>query len=171
MPRFTVFKSPRYCPNAAHYGHAKYQVSVGDLVLYRERYEGGTEGRRLARVLGLVNQLPDGKPAEKNLLLVLAASDMLNHAYERYVKIEDVLEVRSPSKSVFAQWFLSGPVPEPEVAIAAVKYGCVNDNYIDGHLEDGELKASFRAAAKEEGLSGQDRKSYSDSQDRKSYRT
>lgn len=146
MPRFTVFKKPRYCPNAAHYGHAKYSVSVGDLVLYRERHEGGTEGTRLARVLGLVKELPDGKPAGKNLLLVLAASDMLNHAYERYVEIEDVLEVRAPSKSAFAQWFLSGPVPDPEVAIAAVKYGCVNNNYIDDHLEDGELRASFRTA-------------------------
>lgn len=146
MARFTVFKKPRYCPNAAHYGSTKYQVEVGDLVWYRERHEGGGEGRRIARVLGLVNELPDGKPAGKNLLLVLAASDMLNHAYERYVKIEDVLEVRAPSKSAFAQWFLAGPVPEPEVAIAAVKYGCMNNNYIDDHLEDGELCPTFRDA-------------------------
>lgn len=146
MPKFTVFRKPRYCPNASYYGGSKHSVSVGDLISYRERYEGGTEGRRLARVLGLVNELPDGKPAGKNLLLVLAASDMMNHAYERYVEIEDVLEVRSPSQSAFAQWFLAGPMPEPEVALAAVKYGCVNDSYIDDHLEDGELRASFRTA-------------------------
>lgn len=146
MAKYTIFKKPRYCRNAAHYGGSKYAVSVGDLILYRERYEDGTEGRRLARVLGLVNELPDGKPAGKNLLLVLAASDMLNHAYERFVKLEDVLEIRTPGQSVFTQWFLSGPMPHPEIAIAAVRYGCVNDSYIDDHLEDGELKDTFRTA-------------------------
>jgi len=144
MARYTIFKKPRFCPNATHYGGSKYAASVGDLILYRERYEGGTEGSRLARVLGLANELPDRSDPGKDTLVVLAASDMMNYAYERFVKLEDVLEIREPSQSAFARWFLSGPMPHPDVAIAAVKYGCVNNSYLDDHLEDGELKASFR---------------------------
>lgn len=143
MGDYTIFKAPRFCPQVHALGSDKSQVSVGDLILYEERYEGGATGRRLARVLGLANRCPDGSE-HKDMLVVLAVDDMLDFAYERFVKLDDVLRVRAPSDSVFAQWFLSGPISRPEVVIAAVKYGCVNNRYIDEHLQDGELKDSFR---------------------------
>lgn len=143
MGDYTIFKRPRFCPQVRALGSDKSQVSVGDLILYKERYMDDTTGRRLARVLGLVNRCPDGS-RHKDMLVVLAVDDMLDFAYERFVKLDDVIRVRAPSKSVFAQWFLAGPVSRPEVVITAVKYGCVNDRYIDKHLQDGELKDSFR---------------------------
>jgi hypothetical protein len=143
MGDYTIFKAPRFCPQAQAVGSDKCSVSVGDLILYEERYEDGTSGSRLGRVLGLANRCPDGSE-HKDMLVVLAADDMLSFAYERFIKLGDVLRVRAPSQSAFTRWLLSGPVPRPEVAIAAVRYGCVNERYIDEHLQDGELKASFR---------------------------
>lgn len=147
MADFTIFRTPIWCPGAHASGSDKRAVSVGDLVLYRESYADGSEGRRLARVLGRARgRLPDGSDPGKDTLVVLAVDEMMAFAYERYVSVADVVRVRAPSKSAFARWFLSGPVPRPEVAIAAVKYGCVNDRYVDDHLEGGELRATFRNA-------------------------
>jgi hypothetical protein len=143
MGDYTIFKRPRYCPNARAFGFSKHSVEVGDLVLYREEYVDGTAGRRLARVLGLANRCPDGSE-HGDMLAVLAANDMMTCAYERFVKLADVEEVRAPSESAFAAWFLSGPVPRPEVAIDAVKYGAMNDRAIDRYLQDGELRKTFR---------------------------
>lgn len=152
MPKFTIFKTPRYCPNARDIGHDKHSVEVGDLIVYQHGYgeeERPAAHRQFARVLGLAaGPLPDGSDPGRDTLVVLAADEMLTHAYERYVKLSDVVRVRAPSKSAFAQWFLQGPPPHPEVAIAAVRYGCVNDSYIDKHLQDGELRKSFRDADK-----------------------
>jgi hypothetical protein len=143
MGDYTIFKRPRYCPNARAFGFSKHSVEVGDLVLYREEYVDGTAGHRLARVLGLANRCPDGSE-HGDMLVVLAANDMMSCAYERFVKLADVEEVRAPSKSAFAAWFLSGPMPRPEVAIDAVRYGAVNDRAIDRYLQDGELHKTFR---------------------------
>lgn len=143
MGDYTIFKTPRFCPQAHQLGSDKCQVSVGDLILYREDYVGGRDGQRLARVLGLANRCPDGSE-HKDMLVVLAVDDMMSHAYERFVKIDDVLRVRAPSDSVFAQWFLSGPMPRPELAIEAVKYGAMNSRAIDKYLQDGELRKTFR---------------------------
>jgi hypothetical protein len=145
MADYTIFKSPRYCPNASHTGYDKHSVSVGDLIMYEIEYTDGHTHRQLARVLGLVNKrLPDGSDPGKDTLVVLEADEMLSHAFVRYVKLDKVVRVRAPSKSGFASWFLSGPVPDPETAIAASSYGSLSDSYIDKYLEGGELRSTFR---------------------------
>ena len=145
MAKFTIFKKARYCPNARTGGYNKHSVEVGDLILYEESYVGGGTGERLARVLGLANELPSGEDPGTDTLVVLACDEMLTFAFERYVKLDRIRQVRTPSGSRFAEWFLSGPVPHPETAIAVTKYGAMSDRYIDKYLEDdGTLPANFR---------------------------
>lgn len=151
MADYTIFKSPRYCPNASSTGYDKHSVSVGDLILYEIEYTDGSTHRQLARVLGLVNKrLPDGSDPGKDTLVVLETDEVLSHAFVRYVKIDKVVRVRNPSKSAFASWFLAGPMPLPEVAIAASNYGSLSDSYIDKHLKDGELQWSPNSGPKED---------------------
>lgn len=149
MAKYTIFTRPRFCAKAQAFGSDKCSVSVGDLILYESPLVGGGTSTELARVLGLASHaLPDGSDPGDDTLIVLQVDEFMSFAYERYVKLGEVTRVREPSKSVFAQWFLAGPVPEPEVAIAAVKYGCMNDRYLDERLQDGELRATFRHADK-----------------------
>lgn len=144
-PRFKIFTKPRYCPNASVIGYDKYACEVGDLVLFETPLADESTHHELGRVLGLAaGRLPDGSDPGKDTLAVMVIDEMLTFAYLRYVKLSAVVQVRAPSKSIFAQWFLSGPVPHPEVLEAASRYGCVSDNYIDKYLQDGELRKSFR---------------------------
>lgn len=140
-PKFTIFRKPRFCPNAAGAGFSGVDASVGDLIVYEEDYTDGTTGKRLARVLGLVNEFDNGKLPEGEHLVVLAADDTLSFGYERYIPLDKVLAVTKAGD--FARFFLFGEAPLPEVAIAASRYGAMNFR-IGKYLQDGELRASFR---------------------------
>ena len=139
MNKFKIFTTPRYCADAETTGAPVY-VAIGDLIVYSEEYVNGS-GRRLARVLGIVNQFDNGVIPKEEHLVVLAANDALDFGYERYVPLNMVRTVTGGGD--FAKFFLFGEMPLPEVAIAVIKYGAMN-NRIEKYLEDGELKASFR---------------------------
>lgn len=141
MGKFTIFTKPRYCPNAETTGAPVY-VAIGDLVVFETLpATDGTTRRQLGRVLGIVNVFDNGEVPEGEHLVVLAADDALEFGYERYVSIQNVRKVTGGGN--FAKFFLFAEMPDPEVAIAAVKYGAMN-NHIEKYLQDGELKASFR---------------------------
>lgn len=149
MGKFTIFTRPRFCPKAHAYGSDKCSVEVGDLILYESPNTDGGTTTCLARVLGLANNpLPDGSDPGDDTLIVLQVDEFMSFAYERYVKLGEVTRVRAPSNSIFADWFLRGPIPDPEVVIAAIKYGCMNNRYLDKHLEDRKLEATFRDVGK-----------------------
>lgn len=151
--KFRSFRKPIYCPNACSLGFARHSVSVGDLILYREHYRDGSWGTRLARVLGLATHDGTMKPYPKPRLAVLAASDMLDHGYERHVALEDVQEVRDPSPEngrAFARFFLFGKVPPPELAYAVSEYGAMCDSYLGDYLTapEGEVRKDWKGAKK-----------------------
>ncbi len=141
MNKFTIFTKPRYCANAETTGEPVY-AAIGDLIVFESLpdTEGNTR-RQLGRVLGLVNIFDNGEVPKDEHLVVLVADDALEFGYERYVSLENVRKVTGGGD--FAKFFLFGEMPTPEVAIAVVKYGAMN-NRIEKYLEDGELKASFR---------------------------
>lgn len=160
MNDYTIFRKPRYCKNLqTTLGHSKYAVEVGDLILFREYYTDGTHGQRLGRVLGLANRpMHRASDPGSTTLFVLATDDMLTHAYERHVELDDVLEIQSPSNSRFAEWFLRGKVPLPSEALQVVRFGAMNNRYIDRYLEtgtDGRPKLAFKTVRLKE-LRGDD---------------
>ncbi|KKM23990.1 hypothetical protein LCGC14_1609550, partial [marine sediment metagenome] len=111
MAKFTIFTRPRFCAKAHAMGSDKCNVSVGDLILYESPLVGGGTSTELARVLGLANHaLPDGSDPGDDTLIVLQVDEFMSFAYERYVKLGEVTRVRAPSNSIFADWFLRGPV-------------------------------------------------------------
>lgn len=157
--RYARFKKPRYCGEARHGGFRHWDVVEGDLILYKEHYEGGTCGHRLARVLGLATH--DGCGKEYTVvgtkgrvklaprLMVLAASDMLDFGYERHIEFADVEEVMwrgADRERGFARWFLFGTMPPPELAAAVCDYGAMSDSYLAKYLTapEGELREDWR---------------------------
>lgn len=139
--RYKTFRKA-HCPNAI-----SQSVSVGDLILYRERYEDGSSRTRLARVLGLATHDGTMRPYPKPRLAVLAASDMIECGFERHVALEDVLEVRNPkSDRAFARFFLFGTMPSPETAYAVSEYGVMCDRYLGDYLTapEGEIRKDWK---------------------------
>lgn len=144
MSKFSKFKRAIHCKNALTYGSFKSDVLVGDLIGFTTPVTNGPDLFTLGRVLGKVNSLRDGKKPKVITLIVMAVDDMMTFATERFVPVDDITVIRSPSCSAFAEWFLSGPLPDPEVLEDAVYYGIMNDDYLDNHLERGKLLATFR---------------------------
>ena len=127
------------------FGYGEYKVKDGDFIVYREHYTGGGTGSRLARVLGRATHDPDGRPygKKKVVLVVLAASDNFTHGYERWIDLEDVLEVRRPgthSHGAFANWFFTGQMASPGEVLRMVHYGAMKDEYIGEYLKNGKLQ-------------------------------
>lgn len=140
MGKFTVFSKPRYCPNAETTGGPAY-AAIGDLVVFETLPDtDGATRRQLGRVLGLVNVFDNGEKPDGEHLVVLAANDSLEFGYERYVSIKNVRKVTTSGD--FAKFFLFGEMPRPEVAIAAVKYGAMNDR-VGKYLDDGEMRPTW----------------------------
>lgn len=140
MGKFTIFTKPRYCANAETTGAPVY-VAIGDLIVFETLpATDGTTRRQLGRVLGKVNVFDNGEVPEGEHLVVLAADDALEFGYERYVSVENVRKVTGGGD--FAKFFLFGEMPDPEVAIRAVKYGAMN-NRIGKYLDDGELRPTW----------------------------
>ena len=157
--KYARFKRSRYCGEARHGGYRHWDVVEGDLILYKEHYEGGTYGHRLARVLGLATHDGCGKEyTETNAkgkvkkaprLMVLAASDMLDFGYERHIELSNVEEVMwrgADRDRAFARWFLFGLMPSPELAAAVCDYGAMSDGYLAKYLTapEGELRKDWR---------------------------
>lgn len=78
-------------------------------------------------------------------LRVLAISDMVDHAFERWVNPADVVECQAPSTSAFAKWVLSGSLPSTEIVFAAAGYGSLCVSYFDKYAPDGNLTSDWRA--------------------------
>lgn len=142
-PKVKAIRKAIYAPNASGMGYTEHSVKDGDLIVYREYYTGGGTGTRLARVLGLATHGPDGKAfGKKKVLLVLAASDSFTFGYERFVDLEDVLEIRRPGQhnlGVFANWFFTGKMASPAETLRTVQYGAMKDSYLGEYLKSGKL--------------------------------
>ena len=142
-PKVRAIRKGIYAPDASGMGYTEHSVKDGDLIVYREHYVGGATGTRLARVLGLATHDPDGKAfGKKKVLLVLAASDSFTFGYERFVDLEDVLEIRRPGQhnlGVFAHWFLTGKMASPAETLRTVQYGAMKDSYLGEYLKGDKL--------------------------------
>jgi predicted RNA-binding Zn-ribbon protein involved in translation (DUF1610 family) len=171
--RYRRFKKPRYCTNARSTGFRTWNVLPQDLILYKEWFDDKSYHTRLARVLGLATHdgcgkeymsddvSPDADETPKKLkpsprLAVLAASDMLDHGYERHVRFSDVMEVlrynRSDYPWDFGRWFLLGKMPpSPELAYAAADYGIFSNGFITRYLSspEGELLPNWREISRQ----------------------
>ncbi len=134
--KFGTFRKPIYCPGVSALGYGKYEVSVGDFILYAEARSDGFPScePRFGRVLGKVVRFPDGKEAPKSrklmVLAVLTLSDNMEHAYLRYVPVVEVREVMSRPPGAFLRFFLFGSAPSPEIARDVQNYGAMNESYI-----------------------------------------
>ena len=166
--RYKKLKKPVFCPNATTLGFSKYvvldddpadQVTEGDLIVYKEHLADGSYNSRLARVIGLATHDGCGveytKPSKRGKakptprLLVIAANDMLDYAYERHVDVDDVIEVRSPPDPTFTRWFLSGKLPSIDSILALGKYGGLCDRYFSKYVDgNGDLRDDWREKAK-----------------------
>lgn len=155
--RYRRFRKPLWCPGASGTGFRKKAVSEGDLISYKERYEDGSWAPRLARVLGLATHGGDGVKYGKPRLAVLAASDMLDHGYERHVDLDDVLEAMDATGSGsfperrrdFARFFLFGEMPGPEDAAALSRHGSMSDGHVAKYLTspEGAVRKDWRGLA------------------------
>jgi hypothetical protein len=148
-PKIIKFKTPRYCTNASTIGYSTWKVSMGDLIKYREHYEGGTSGYRLARVLGLIRKgdgHPGNPPLSEDHLFVLAADDLLRYGYERWVALSDVVEIDSRQPGAFTRWFLFGTMPAASQALAMIKHGSMSDSYLEQYLlePEGSICSNWR---------------------------
>lgn len=102
-----------WLPNAVPIGHDKYYASPGDLILYKEYYEGGMYGLRLARVIGRIKECDNQGEDCKGYILVSAIDETLNFSYERWIKPEDVSRCVSVERAKeFISFFLSADVNE-----------------------------------------------------------
>ena len=133
-------RSPRN-PSLSTIGHDKYHADPGDLLLYKEHYEGGGSGTRLARYVGLVQPKPGARDAEKikGLLFVLALDETASFAYERWVAMMDVVRIHpAPEATSFLRWFF-GPFSawsNPEILRRKAAEGYMNEY----HFEESRLK-------------------------------
>jgi hypothetical protein len=142
-----------YVPNATHLGYGRHMARSGDVILYRE----SEERYRLGRVLDLVTHDHDGKEYREATgrgkqtrraprLRVMAFNDVLTHVYERWVDVGDVVDCLAPQASArFLVWALTGPLPKPEVIVAAANYGTLSSTYFDQCAdENGNLSEGWR---------------------------
>ena len=161
-----------YLPNSPFGGYNNYMVRRGDLIAHVVRYEGGTEGEGFARVLDLVTHDHEGKEFRKETgrgkqtkaapkLRVLEFSGLMNHAYERWINVDDVKACRTPNAEYarFATWATFGPLPSTETILAASSYGVVSSSGFDraadelGNLNEGwreRVDASWPSVPQEE---------------------
>lgn len=145
-PKYVAFKAPRYCPGASTLGYSTRWVKRGDLIKYREHYEPDEDGQercgsRLARVLGLVAKgsgHAGNPPLSEDMLLVLAADDMLMFGYERWVALADIIECDGRQPGAFARWFLFGGMPPIQQALDMIQYGAMSDSYLAKYLDSPE---------------------------------
>ena len=167
--RYKRFKAPMYCTNATMLGHGTWEVLEGDFILYKEYLADDSYNVRFARVLGLATHDGCGKkymsepcegskgrkskPKPEPRLLVMALSDSMTFAYERHVKLGDVVKILSAAKrpELFSmlRWFLFGKPPEPELAVRFMNYGSCSDGYISKYLSspEGEIRADWHEVA------------------------
>ena len=123
------------CPITPTGGSSKFEAGPGDVIFYRE----SVFHTRTARVLGRVNApaIPhDQYPAEKvkDALCVMSLSDCMTFAYERWVKPEDVIEVRTGSASLpawLAWFFLPGLPYSAEAMRCLADYGTMNERFFE----------------------------------------
>jgi hypothetical protein len=161
-----------YLPNSPFGGFNNYMVRRGDLISHVVRYEGGAEGRGFARVLDLVTHDHEGKEFRKETgrgkqtkadpkLRVLEFNGMFDHAYERWVNVDDVTQCRTPNPEYarFAAWAMFGPLPSTEAILAASSYGVVCSSGFNraadphGNLNEGwreRVDASWSSVGSEE---------------------
>lgn len=143
-----------YLPNASTLGFSRHMARKGDVIVYRENYTDGSYGKRLARVLELVTHPHDGPEFRKATgrgqqtrkapkLRVMAFDDMISHAYERWVDVDDVIDCREPADPKFLVWALTGPVGNPTDIVKASEHGSLTDRYFwrcadaNGNLSEG----------------------------------
>lgn len=122
-----------YAPTASLLGYNTRWVKPGSLILYREPYQDGTYGSRLARVLDEVEKNGCGEPYKETTLRVLAASSEMNHGYERHVRVSEIAEC-FPCPQAFAAVFFHPDFPfglTPERIVAASRYGTLNESFIE----------------------------------------
>lgn len=143
-----------YLPNSPCFGFNSYMLHTGYIVRFKEG-----EHTRTGRALDLVTQGHDGpeyrKPTGRGKqtklapkVRVLAFDDLLTHAFERWVDVEDIVECRKPSAEhgAFARAMLTGTLPSPEACIAASNYGTLSDCYfVQVADESGNLPEDWRA--------------------------
>lgn len=135
--RYEKIRKPIFCPRHSQVGD--YQVKGGELIVYDDEI-GDKRTTRIGRVLGLATHGGDGSEFPAKTLAVMVANETMTAGWIRAVPAEDVIEIRSDFKGSFALWFLCGQMPDPDEADRAVRYGLVNDNYIDRWLVGDELR-------------------------------
>lgn len=138
--KYDVFMGAIHCPSVSisTVFPNRRDVRVGDLIVWHWPDIAGSGRDWLGRVLGIATHDGCMKPYDKKVLAVFATNMLLTHGFERHVPIKDVVEVLDrESPRDFARWFLlSDDVLKPEQAYAAVKYGCMNDRYLHGYLDN-----------------------------------
>ena len=77
------------CLNSSLIGYSRYMLRKGDLFLYREHYQEGLKGYRLARCHGRVK----GRMDFTYKILAQAADHTMQYCYERWVDAEDVIQI------------------------------------------------------------------------------
>lgn len=132
------------CPNTPNYGC---DVRPGYWITYREEYEGGTHGTRVARVLGRIEwaeAVTFSSIDFTGYLSVLACADDLHHAYIRWINPADVLTaLERPPVAMLA--FLGGDLPRPDMVHRLSEYGTLSENYVSNaahHIEAFKLGVS-----------------------------
>lgn len=127
------------CPNSTRWGGGgKGACKAGDMILYREPWEGGAHGHRLARVLGRVSApaIGDDKTPVKGWALAMALSDDASHGYERWINPSDItLVINTPS--AFAAFFFQPTLPyDAQTMRRLMAYGSMCDRFIGNAAEN-----------------------------------
>jgi hypothetical protein len=120
-------------PNASVAFDSNGTAKRGAWFEYRERYEGGTEGRRLARMIGTVDATgEDGLPPVRNWIVALAVSDRGSFAYLRWIDPRDVTwSTREPPGAMLA-WIAqpTATLPSLKACLRLDAYGSLSQRFV-----------------------------------------
>jgi len=83
------------CLGSSLLGHSTYLLKPMDLFVYEEHYTDKTTGQRLAKCHGRIRPLRkiDETDVIKWYILAQSAADDMQFTYERWVPVEDVVQI------------------------------------------------------------------------------